>query len=601
VYYGLSPVLGKTEFVARLPLSQNVFMPSSEFLPDTTYYWRVDEMAAGNTIFPGDVWSFTSAPAAAYGPEPWNNRKGVDVETNLSWQPGAGAISHDVYFGTDKAAVQTGDPSAFKGNVAMMQFDPGTLTANTTYYWRIDEQTEDGEVRPGPLWSFTTVGPGLGVKAQYFKNTSASGTPALTRVEDCIDHNWGSGEVAVGLSDGVSAIWTADLEIPFTETYQLITTSDDGVRLWLDGKPLINHWNNHGSTDDVATVDLIAGQVYRVQMDYYENTGSAVAVLSWQSPSIPRQVIPAGPLQLPLRATAPYPANTAVNVPQTLELRWSPGESAAHHDVYFGDDAQAVADADITTMGVYRDRCPAGVVTYDPGSLEWGKTYYWRVDEVNTASADSPWRGSVWSFTTAGFLVVDDFEIYTNDIPYRVFQTWLDGYGYTEPEDVPGNGTNAIVGHDIWTSTSAYYGGTIAETKVVHGGAQSMPMDYNNVIAPYYSETERTWVTPQNWTVNGMNTLMLYVRGAATNGSDFFYVALTDKNGRTLTASYPGPLSIEMPQWIGLTFSLKVFSDAGVNVSAIKKMAIGVGRRNATKPSGAGTIYVDDIRVIQSE
>ena len=56
------------------------------------------------------------------------------------------------------------------------------------------------------------------------------------------------------------------------------------------------------------------------------------------------------------------------------------------------------------------------------------------------------------------------------------------------------------------------------ETTIVHGGGQSMPMDYNNVISPYYSEAERTWSAPQNWTVNGMNTLVLFVRGAGSNG-----------------------------------------------------------------------------------
>ena len=283
----------------------------------------------------------------------------------------------------------------------MMTFDPGTLAANTTYYWRIDERLDDGTVRPGKVWSFKTVGPGLGVKAQYFKGTEAEGVPVLTQVENSINHNWGGGEIAAGLSDNVSAIWTADLEVPFSQTYRLFVTTDDGVRLWLDGRLLINNWDS--TADEVVDVDLVGGQIYRLQMDWHEDGGSARAVLSWESPSIARQIIPAGPLQLPLRATAPYPANTAVNVPQTPILRWSPGESATHHDVYFGDNAEAVADADATTAGVYRDRQAADAVTYDPGTLEWGKTYYWRVDEVNAAGADSPWRGSVWSFTTADF------------------------------------------------------------------------------------------------------------------------------------------------------------------------------------------------------
>jgi len=602
VYFGVNPTPGQAEYVGRLPLSQTMYFSPILFAPDTTYYWRVDEIGTdGKTVYPGDVWSFTSAPAAAYAPQPWDNRKGVDTEADLAWLPGAGATSHDVYFGTDKAAVQAGDPSAFKGNLLPLKFDPGTLAANTTYYWRIDGRLEDGTVQQGRIWSFKTVGPGLGVKAQYFRDTGATGVPVLTRIEDSINHDWASGEIVAGLSDNVSARWTADLEVPFSETYQLITTTDDGVRLWLDGRPLINNWTNHGTTDDTASVALLGGQVYRLQMEWYEQGGGAVAQLSWQSPSIDRQIIPAGPLQLPLRATAPYPANTAVNVSQTGVLRWSPGESATHHDVYFGDNVEAVADADVTAAGIYRKQQSADAVTFDPGPLEWGKTYYWRINEVNAADADSPWRGSVWSFTTANFLVVDDFESYTNDIGGRVFQTWLDGYGFTEPQIVPGNGTNAIVGHDIWNSDSPYYGMTIAETRIVHGGTQSMPMDYNNVITPHYSETERTWVVPQNWTINGMNTMVLYVRGTAVNGPAPLYVAVQDKNGRTAVATHPDSDVLTATQWVEWKIPLTVFSDAGVSVTAVKKMYIGAGDRKAPKAGGAGTLYVDDIRVIKPE
>jgi len=602
VYFGTNPTPGQAEHAGRLPLSQVAFVPSSLFAPDTTYYWRVDEIGIdGKTVYTGDVWSFTSAPATAYAPEPWDNRKGVSVDADLAWLPGAGAISHDVYFGTDKAAVQAGDQSTFKSNQMLLSFEPGTLAENTTYYWRIDERLDDGTARPGKLWSFKTVGPGIGVKARYFRGIDATGVPVLTRIENSIDHSWGDGEIAAGLSDGVSAIWTADLEVPFTQTYQLITTSDDGVRLWLDGKPLINHWNNHGSTDDVANVDLIAGQIYRLQMDWYENTGGAVALLSWQSPSIPRQVIPAGPLQLPVHATAPYPANTSVNVPQASVLHWNSGESATHHDVYFGESAQAVADADATTTGIYRNRQTADATTYDPGTLEWGKTYYWRIDEVNAAGADSPWRGSVWSFTTANFLVIDDFESYTNDLTNRLFQTWLDGYGYTEPQNVAGNGTGAVVGHDIWTVGSPYYGGSIAETHIVHGGTQSMPMDYNNVNSPNYSETERTWTAPENWTVDGMNTLVLYVRGLAVNSPAPLYVAVQDKSNHIAVVTHPDAAVLTATQWVEWKIPLTVLSNGGVSVTAIKKMYIGVGDRNTPKAGGAGSLYIDDIRVIKSE
>jgi hypothetical protein len=582
VYLGTTADLGPADYRGQLPAFATMYFHTPGLTPGATYYWRIDEIAAdGVTKYKGDTWSFTAAVQTAYAPRPWNGVQGVGVAADLAWTGGAGAMSHDLYFGKDKAAVAAGDPSTLKGNLTMPLYNPGTLAEHTTYYWRVDEHDTGGVVHPGPVWSFTTVGPEIGVKAQYFNGIDLAGSPILTRVEPSIDHSWGNGEVAAGLSDLVSARWTADLQAPFTETYQLTTTSDDGVRLWLDGRRIINNWTNHGETDDSAKVDLIAGQVYLLQMEWYENTGTATARLSWQSPSIAKAVIPAGPLQLPLRAVNPYPANTAKDVTQTLALHWSAGEKATRHDVYFGDSADAVANADPTTAGIYRGRQALDAATFDPGELEWNKTYYWRVEEVNTADANSPWAGSVWSFTTANFLIVDDFESFTDVLGSRLYETWLDGWT---------NGTGSQVGYLV---------APFAEQTIVHGGRQSMPMDYNNVKSPGYSEAERDWITPQNWTVNSVNTLVLYVRGSATNAPASLYVAVEDKAGHIAVVTYPDPALVTAVQWTEWRIPLADISSAGVNVAAIKKMYLGVGNRSKPTPGGAGRIYIDDIRVIK--
>jgi len=321
-------------------------------------------------------------------------------------------------------------------------------------------------------------------------------------------------------------------------------------------------------------------------MEWYDNSGSAAAKLSWQSASIPRQIIPAGPLHPPCRATGPYPANTAVNAPQTPILRWIASASASHHDVYFGDDADVVAEA-TATADVYRGRKARAAVTYDPGVLEWNKTYYWRVDEVNDAGADSPWKGAVWSFTTADFIVVDDFESYTDDSPNRIFQTWLDGFGYTEPEVVQGNGTGSTVGH---------VDAPFAERSIVHSGRQSLPMDYNNADTPYYSEAERTVAAP-NWAVNDLDALWLYVRGVPSNSPANLYVVIEDSAGNSGVAVHPDPQAVRSAQWIAWKIPITEFTAAGVHIWAVKKIYIGVGDRNKPTAGGEGSLYIDDIRV----
>jgi hypothetical protein len=586
VYFGTNPALGDAEFRERLPLTTTTYYHAAGLTPSTTYCWRIDEIGAdGTTIYPGDVWHFTSAPATAYAPEPWNGLDGVDVHTSLTWSMGTGAISHDVYFGADKAAVAAGDPGVFRGNHVVPKYEPGPLTLNTTYFWRIDEHDVTGEIHTGEVWSFATTGPGLGVKAQYFRGIDAAGVPVLTRIEDAIDHDWGSSEVVPGLSDGVSAVWTANLEAPFTESYRLITTTDDGVRLWLDGRRLIDNWTNHGSTDDMATVSLVAGQFYLLRMEWYENGGSAVARLSWQSPSIPRRVIPAGPLQLPVRATGPYPAHTSANATHTPLLRWSAGQQATDHDLYFGDDADAVANANTTTAGIYQGRQALDETTFDPGTLEWKKSYYWRVDEVNAAEAHSPWTGALWSFTTADFLVIDDFESYTDDEGNRIYETWLDDW-----DVIVTGGFGAIVG---------YGEAPFAEQTIVHSGGQSMPLDYNNVGSPYYSEIERQFLHVQDWTVNGVDTLVLHVRGKPGNVAAPLYVRLDDSAGKTATVTHADAGVANATTWVEWKIPLSEF--AGVNAAKIKKIYLGLGDVGGLTPGGHGLIYIDDIRVIKSQ
>jgi hypothetical protein len=188
-------------------------------------------------------------------------------------------------------------------------------------------------------------------------------------------------------------------------------------------------------------------------------------------------------------------------------LIWSRGDKAATHEIYFGEDANAVAAATTADVETYRGSQTREENRWAPGALEWNRTYYWRVDEVNAAEADSPWKGPVWSFTTANVLVIDDFESYTDDPCNRIFEIWWDSWGCTCPP--PGNPSSGG-----GSSTVGYIDPPYAERTIVHGGRQSMPLWYNTADAPHYSETDRRWYDPpQNWTVNDMNTLSLWVRG----------------------------------------------------------------------------------------
>jgi hypothetical protein len=266
------------------------------------------------------------------------------------------------------------------------------------------------------------------------------------------------------------------------------------------------------------------------------------------------------------------PRSRDPEVARDVILTWTPGDLAQTHDVYLGTSFDDVNKADRAN--------PLGVLvsqgqepnTYDPpGLLERGTTYYWRVDEVGAATT---YRGFVWSFTVPEYVVVDNFERYTNKSPNRVFQTWIDGTGFSAdeffPNRVPGNGTGAVVGHDPAD-------GDIMERTIVHTGLQSMPFGYNGL-----SEATRTFDQVQDWTANGLKTLVLYFYGASTNEPGGLYVKV---NGTKV--SYNGdPNVLATPVWTQWDIDL---SSVG-SLSAVQTLTIGVS-------SGQGKLYIDDIRL----
>jgi hypothetical protein len=199
-------------------------------------------------------------------------------------------------------------------------------------------------------------------------------------------------------------------------------------------------------------------------------------------------------------AYRPTPANNAGNVSPAVTLTWLPGVTTLKHHLYLGDDLDAVKQG-----AAGADKGELTDATYTPADLQGGTTYYWRVDELIVGGVVK--TGDVWSFTT--FVLVDDMESYTDDEGGRIYETWVDGWT---------NGTGSTVGN-----TTAPF----AERTIIHGGKQSMPMDYNNAAAPFYSEAEQEFSPLQTWTVGDVNTLSLWFRGSPVRYVDMGNGAFT--------------------------------------------------------------------------
>lgn len=169
-------------------------------------------------------------------------------------------------------------------------------------------------------------GSGTGLTGEYYNNEDFTDLK-FRRTDATINYTWG----LIGNSPGApdpsmepdtfSVRWQGQIQPRYSETYTFNTFSDDGVRLWIDNKLIIDNWTNHTPTVNSGTVTLVAGQRYDMRLDYYEHDSMSVARLEWTSASQPLEVIPRsqlypaatpGPSVPTVSITAPSPGSTLI-------------------------------------------------------------------------------------------------------------------------------------------------------------------------------------------------------------------------------------------------------------------------------------------------
>ncbi len=465
----------------------------------------------------------------ALSPNPADGVLHMETWVNLSWRPGDLAVSHDVYLGDNFDAVYNDDTTGgtFRGNqtgtfivVGFPGFPyPDGLVPGTTYYWRIDEvnDTEPNSPWKGDIWSFS-----IPPKTAYFPDP-ADGAES---VDLSVQLNWTG-----GFGSKLHTVYFGD---NFDDVNNATGGQSQGTTTFTPG-----------------ALELAKTYYWRVdEFDIFEtHKGDVWSFLTEGAVS------------------SPEPAKGAADVIQTPVLTWVPGIFANTHEVFFGTDA---ASLELKASGNF------GAESYDAGQLEWNTTYYWRIDEVNNANADSPWTGPLWSFTTANFLIVDDMESY-NDLnedesgSNRIYLAWIDGF------DNPA--TNG--------STVGHLDPPFAEQSIVHGGLQSMPMSYDNAVGK--SEATLTLTSNRDWTVNGITTLTIWFRGTGSNAAETLYVAL---NG-TAVVNNDDPAATQKSAWTRWDIDLQAFADQGVNLANVNSITLGL----SSVTGGTGMMYFDDIRL----
>jgi len=338
----------------------------------------------------------------ASGPTPPSGEFLEATWVSMSWRAGDFAVSHDLYLSDNIDDVSNGTADAFRGSQSDTMYIvgfpgfayPDGLVPGTTYYWRIDEvnETEPNSPWIGDIWSFTVP-------------------PKTAYNPDPAD---GAGHV----DPNAVFTWTPGFGAKLHNVY--MGTSFDDVNDAAGGAPL-------GSAG-YSPAALELEKVYYWRVDEFDPPFTHKGdVWSFTTPGA---------------VGNPQPANGAVDVQMNATLSWTAADSAASHELYVGTDADAVGSA-TTASPEYIGPRALGSESYDPGGLAWDSSYAWRVDEVYPAETV---KGLVWSFATADFISLDDFESYNDIDPpdpasNRIFDKWIDGFGTTT------NG--ALVGNDF--------------------------------------------------------------------------------------------------------------------------------------------------------
>jgi len=541
-------------------------------------------------------------PALSAEPYPPDTEDDVLRDVVLRWTPGQFADKHNVYLGTSSDDVNSADsdsPLLIGPGISQNTLSPGRLELGQIYFWRVDEVNAppDNTVFKGNIWSFTVEPIAYPIPAANIIPT-ASGQSEGQGPEKTIDgsgldendlHSISAADMWLSAAGDPGSAW---IQYEFDKPYKLneiliwnyngdslltlygikevtIEYSADGAT-WMQAD--VSELAQAPGTADYAantTVPFDGAEVKYVKVTVNNNWIGGTGIFNKYGLSEVKF------MYIPVSARKPAPASEATEVAIDAALIWRPGREAAEHNVYLDTDQQVVTDRTASFATVSQ-------ASYSPLSLDLDTTYYWSVDEVNNSEITSVWQGDTWSFSTAAYLVVDDFESY-NDIDTGeegsnlVYETWIDGY-----DDPSANGST--MGY------SEAFQPTM-ETDIVHGGDQSAPLIYDNSTA---SKSEVTVSTSNlsvgsDWTVGAPETLVLWFHGDPNNtDTEQMYVKIN--NTKVL---YDGDaVNIARRRWTQWNIDLAA---SGVNRGNVTSLTIGLERTGAT--GGSGTVLIDDIRL----
>ena len=509
-----------------------------------TYYWRIDEFD-GLETHKGEIWSFTTEGAVS-GPNPANGAVGVKPSVILKWDAGAVAASHEVYFGTNSDNVKNATKASpeYKGPKALGEesYDPGVLTLNKTYYWRIDEVNGVNPENPwaGNIWSFTT--------SDFFV------------IDDFEEYDSGENQIWFSWHDGLG------YGTPGTPGYfagngtgatvgdenTLSYTEETIVHGGLQSMPFEYDNNKQGYSK--------YSEVEHTLADQRDWTEQGVTELSLWFRGYPGSVgsFVEGPVGT-YTMTGSGADIWNVNGVEADEFHYAfktlSGSGSIQARVESISDTDSWAKAGVMIRETLDGDSRHAMTVLTPGS---GVSYQRRIDTGGNSTDDT--TGAI----TAPYWVKIERDLAGTVSAYSSANgsTWQK-IGVSESIQM---GANVYIGLAV----------------TAHNASETCQAVFTNVTT--------TGNVSGQWTNQDI--------GIVSNDTEPLYVAISNTTGAPAVVVHDDPAAANVDTWTEWIIPLQAFADQGINLSNVDSIAIGLGTRgNTNAPGGSGKMYIDDIRL----
>ena len=535
--------------VKGMSVGQTSYDPPGTLKLAKTYYWRVDEFE-GPATHKGDVWSFTTEGGVS-GPNPANGAIDVKPTVVLGWNAGAVAASHDVYFGSDAGAVRNATKTSpqYKGSKSLgdESYDPGQLMLATMYYWRIDEVNGINPDSPwaGNVWSFTT--------SDYYV------------IDDFEDYDSGDKQIWYSWHDGLG------YGTPGTAGYY----AGNGTGAAVGDETTASYTEETIVHSGNQSMPLVYDNNKQGYSKYSETEMTITAPRNWTEEGIAE-------LSLWFRG---YPASVGSFVESPVGTFTMTGSGA---DIW--DLGPAAGEYHDEFHFAYKTLIGAGSIIAKVNSVQ--NTNDWAKAGVMIRESLDPGSAHAFACITPASGVASQGRPSTGAASFNYNQTGVTAPHWVKLErSISGlftvshsaNGTSwqpvtGAVTQTIPMGTNVYIG--LAVT--AHDAALTCQAVFSNV-------TTSGNVTGQ-WQHQDI--------GIFSNGAEPLYVAVSNRTGNPAIVVNDDPAAAQIDTWTEWVIPLSAFSDQGINLADVDRIAIGLGTRgNTTIAGGSGKMFFDDIRL----